>query len=75
MRKVSKIISKEIEVEVCDVCGKEGELPFTVNWSENCPYDDCSSDWGDMRFCSFEHFKEGIGDVIEHLDKDEDFSY
>ena len=75
-QQVVKIVQKEEKVTVCDVCRKE--LPYhsveiDIDWSKHCPYDNCYDDWGSLNFCSYEHFVEGIGKILDVVDDSEDF--
>ena len=75
-KQVVKTVQQEIKVTVCDVCHKElpyNDVSIDISWSKNCPYDNCSDDWGSFNFCSYEHFVEGTQKILDEVDGKEDF--
>lgn len=74
MKKVTKVITKQVEeaVYVCDTCEQEKPLPITWTWSITCTWDSCVDDFGNCHFCSVACFHAGLAKALEHLDAEED---
>jgi len=69
MKKIVKTIQKNIEVDVCEICGSE-DICITWDWYEACSHDACYEDWGKLHFCSFRCFMKCAKNIREDTDLD-----
>jgi hypothetical protein len=66
MKQVTKIVQKEITIDICEICRSE-DVCIKWDWYSNCD-SGCCEDWGEFHFCSFECFLKFAQNTTEYMD-------